>query len=86
MLFDIPFVAGWKQIGDYRQSQTDCSNKHENNFNYKVGDKILIQKDDILHKAESSWKKQPWTITTVHTNGTIRIQCRATSDELTSGE
>ncbi len=31
MLFDIPFVADWKQIGDYRQNQTDCSNKHENN-------------------------------------------------------
>jgi hypothetical protein len=27
MLFDIPFVADWRQIGDYRQHQTDCSNK-----------------------------------------------------------
>jgi hypothetical protein len=80
MLFDIPFVADWKQIGDYRQHQTDRSNKHENNkcvdYNYKVGDKILIRKDGILRKAESIWKKEPWTITTVHTNGTIRIQCR----------
>jgi hypothetical protein len=57
MLFDIPFVADWKQIGDYRQHQTDCNNKRENNkrvdYDYKVGDKILIQKDGILHKAES---------------------------------
>jgi hypothetical protein len=30
MLFDIPFVADWKQIGDYRQHQTDRSNKREN--------------------------------------------------------
>jgi hypothetical protein len=30
MLFDILFVADWKQIGDYRQHQTDCSNKCEN--------------------------------------------------------
>jgi hypothetical protein len=30
MLFDIPFATDWKQIGDYRQHQTDCSNKHEN--------------------------------------------------------
>jgi hypothetical protein len=79
MLFDIPFVADWKQIGDYRQSQTDRSNTRENNkrvdYDYKVGDKILIQKDGILCKAESIWKKEPWTITTVHTNGTIRIQC-----------
>ncbi len=79
MLFDIPFVADWKQIGDYRQHQTDRSNKRKNNkrvdYDYKVGDKILTQKDGILRKAESIWKKEPWSITAVHTNGTIRIQC-----------
>jgi hypothetical protein len=46
MLFNIPFIADWKQIGDYRQNQTDPSNKREINkcvdYNYKVGDKILI--------------------------------------------
>ncbi len=31
MLFDIPFVADRKQIGDYRQNQADHSNKRENN-------------------------------------------------------
>ncbi len=79
MLFNILFVADWKQIGDYRQHQTDCSNKRENNkrveYNYKVGDKILICKDGVLSKAESIWKNEPWAVTTVHTNGTIRIQC-----------
>ena len=30
MLFDIPFVAGWHKIGDYRQRQTDRSNIREN--------------------------------------------------------
>jgi hypothetical protein len=59
MLFNIPFIADWKKNGDYRQNQTDCSNKHENNkcvdYDYKVGDKILIQKDGILQKAESIW-------------------------------
>ncbi len=30
MLFDILFVADWKQIGDYRQYQIDRSNKREN--------------------------------------------------------
>ncbi len=46
MLFNILFVADWKQIGDYRQHQTDCSNKRENDkrvdYNYEVCDKILI--------------------------------------------
>jgi hypothetical protein len=56
MLFDVPFVADWKQIGDYRQSQTDCSNGREKkhvDYDCKVGDKILSQKDGILHKTES---------------------------------
>jgi hypothetical protein len=86
MLFNILFVADSKQIGDYRQHQTDCSNKHENDkrvdYDYKVGDKILIQKDGILCKAEFIWKKEPWTITTVHTNGTIRIQCGTKSERI----
>jgi len=86
MLFDIPFVADWKQIGDYRQNQTDHSNKRENNkrvdYDYQVDYKILIREDDILRKAESIWKKEPWTITTVHTNGTIRIQCGTKSERI----
>ncbi len=86
MLFDIPFIADWKQIGEFRQRQTDCSNELENktrvDFDYKVGEKILIHKDSILCKAESIWKKEPWTITTVHTNGTIRIQCRTKSERI----
>jgi len=57
MLFDIPFVADWKQIGEYMLHQSDCSNKRENssrvNYDYKLSDKILIRKDGILHKAES---------------------------------
>ncbi len=86
MLFDISFVAFWKQIGEYRQNQTDRSNKRENNkcvdYDFKVGDKILIQKDGILHKTESIWKKELWTITTVHMNGTIRIQCGTKSERI----
>jgi hypothetical protein len=33
-----------------------------------------VIKEDILRKAESNYSKEPWTITTVHTNGTINIQ------------
>jgi len=86
MLFNILFVADWHEIGDYRQRQTDRSNKRENNkrvdYDYKVGDKVLIRKDGILRKAESIRKKEPWTITTVHTNGTIRIQCGTKSERI----
>ncbi len=43
-------------------------------YDYKVGDKVLVINEGILRKAESAYGKEPWTITTVHTNGTIRIQ------------
>jgi len=61
MIFDIPFVADWKQIGEYRQHQTDRSNKCENStrvdYDHKVGDRILIHRDGILRKGESIWEK-----------------------------
>ncbi len=86
MLVNIPFIADWKQIGEYTQRQTDCSNERQNktrvHFDYKVLDKVLIRKDGILRKAESRWIKEPWTITTVHTNETIRIQCGTKSGRI----
>ena len=84
MLFNIPYIADQKKIGDYRQHQTDLNKKHKNkkcvDYDYKVGDKILIVKDGIILKAESAKQKEPWTITTVHTNGTIEVTCRTKSE------
>jgi hypothetical protein len=78
MIFDILFVADWHKIGEHRQSLTDHGNQRVNarciDYDYKFGDKILVIKEGILCKAESNYGKEPWTITTVHTNGTIRIQ------------
>ena len=31
MLFDIPYMADWNKIGDYRQRQTDLNTQRENN-------------------------------------------------------
>ena len=80
MLFDILFIADWKKIGEYRQYQTDCNTRSENkthvDWDYKVGDKVLVRKDGILHKTESKYDGDPWTITSVHMNGIIRVQCR----------
>jgi hypothetical protein len=78
MLFNIPFIANWNKIGDYRQHQPDLNTAHINSkgvdYDYKVGNKVLLTEEGILHKAQSPYKKEPWTITTVHTNRTIRIQ------------
>ena len=58
MLFDIPFLADWNKIGDYRQCQTDLNTERENrtckDWNYKVGDKVLLWKDGILRKSKPS--------------------------------
>ncbi len=79
MLFNIPFIADWQKIGEHRQGLTDLNNARENkgriDYDYKVGQKLLLRKEGILRNAESRWHKKPWLITSVHTNGTITVQC-----------
>jgi hypothetical protein len=78
MLFDVPFLADWSNIGEFRQKQTDKNTVKENkgrvDWDYQPGDKVLVIKDGILRKSESWHDSEPRTITSVHTNGTIRIQ------------
>ena len=84
MLLDIPYIADWNKIGDYRQCQTDPNMKCENNpridYDYKAGGKVLVRKDGILRKTESWYDSEPWTITSVYTNDTIRVECRSKSE------
>jgi hypothetical protein len=79
MLFHILFVADWHEIGEQRQSLTDRGNQRKNakriDYDYKVEDRVLLINEGILCKAEFAFGKEPWTITTVHTNETVRIQC-----------
>ena len=84
MLFDIPYIADWSTIGRRRQQQTDRSNAKENalraDFDYQVGQKVLNKQDGaILRKAQAPYIG-PFVVTSVHTNGTIRIQ-RGTMSE-----
>ncbi len=62
MLFDILFIADWKKIGQHRQRLTDlntaCESKGRIDYDYKVGQKILVRNDDILCKAQSIWQKR----------------------------
>jgi hypothetical protein len=57
---------------------TDLNTARENkgriDYDYKVGQKILAWNKGILCKAQFIWQKDPWTIMTVHMNGTIMIQ------------
>ncbi len=79
MLFDIPFIADWQKIGEHRQKLTDLNNARENkgriDYDNKVDQKVLLKKEHILCNAESRLHKKPRLITSVHTNGTITVQC-----------
>ena len=85
MLFDIPFLADWHEIGRRRQKLVDRDSNRENSkwkeHDYAVGDKFTLRKDGILRKAEVK-STGPWTITQVHCNGTVRIQRGAVSERL----
>jgi hypothetical protein len=63
MLFNILFMADWRKIGEQRQSLTNCGNQQENakqiDYDYKVGDKVLVINKGILRKAESTYCKEP---------------------------
>jgi hypothetical protein len=67
MLFDIPFIADWQKIGEHREQLTDLDNARENkgriDYDYKVGQKVLVRKEGILRKSESIWHRKPWLIT-----------------------
>ena len=67
MQLDIPFLADWHKIGEHRQRQTDHNTERENcsrrDWDYKVGDQVLLRKDGILRKGESWYESDPWTPT-----------------------
>jgi hypothetical protein len=62
-VFDIPFIADWKKIGEHRQQLTDLNIAQENegriDYDYKIDQKILVQNEGILRKVESRWQKDP---------------------------
>ena len=83
MLFNIPYLADWTDIGKRKQEQVDKStvleNKSRLDWDHKIGDKVLIAKKGIIRKVEAP-NEGPHTITQVHTNGTVRIQRGAISE------
>jgi hypothetical protein len=67
-----------EKIGEHRQQLTDLNNARENkgkiDYDYKVGQKVLLRREGILRNAESRCHKKPWLIMLVHTNGSITVQ------------
>eukprot|EP00970_Alexandrium_tamarense_P011207 scaffold2393_cov116-Alexandrium_tamarense.AAC.1 len=85
MLFNIPFIADWEQIGLRRQARIIKDNKRHNkdriDFDYTLGQKVLLRQDGINRKAAEKFTG-PYEITQVHTNGTVRIQRGTVSERL----
>ena len=85
MIFDIPYIVDWSEIGRRRQDLVDKNNKRENKskvpFDYQPGNQVMVRKDGILHKAEDKYVG-PYIITHVHTNGTVRIHCGSVLERL----
>jgi hypothetical protein len=75
MLFDIPFIADWKKIGEHRQLLTDSNTAHENegriDYDYQVGQKVLVRNDGILRKAANNVSSYEW-----NNQGSMRKQIR----------
>ena len=84
MLFDIPYLADWNQIGKRRQTLVDQScaktNKRRIDFDYAIGQKVLLTKDGIPRKMEDK-NNSPFVITQLHCNVTVRIQCGTISEQ-----
>jgi hypothetical protein len=60
-IFHILFIADWKKIGEQRKGLTDLNTAQENkgriDYDYQVGQKVLVRNDGILCKAESRYLK-----------------------------
>ena len=76
MLMDIPFMADLLLLCKKCQTLIDYNLRRENNrrrnYDYQIGDRVL----EILPKPNKlgQFTKGPFTITRVHTNGTVTIQ------------
>lgn len=81
MLFDVSFIANWHKLGVHMQHQRDYNTAYKNTgqveLDYRISDKVLLRRDDIFHKTENKNESDPWTIMSVHVNGTIRAHCAA---------
>lgn len=77
MVLDLPVVADWLVIRQHRQQLIDqrliAANRKKFSYDYQIGDEIL---KITYHpdKLESRAYDGPYTIETVHANGTVTIR------------
>jgi transposase InsO family protein len=85
MLFPIKFNADWTSIRARRQAEIERNNSRENSkrisHDYKIGDKVLIEKPGINRKL-STPRSGPHVVKKVYTNGTVLIQRGAVTERV----
>jgi hypothetical protein len=63
MLFDIPFIANWKKIGEHRQRLTDLNTARENkgriDYDYKLVRKYMYKTKVYSAKQSLDGRKTP---------------------------
>ena len=76
MILPIKFEADWAPIQKQKQDSINNSNYKENKkrikHEYKIGDKVLLQKPGILRKMSTPYSG-PYEVQQVFSNGTINI-------------
>ena len=85
MVLPIRFQADWARIKLRKQEVIDESNARENKkrikHEYRVGDKVLIEKPGIIRKM-STPHEGPYPVTKVYTNGTVRIRRGSVNEQI----
>ncbi len=85
MLLNIKFIADWEAIMLRKQDLIDKNNTRENSlrvdYDYQVGDLVLITSNDITRKLNCP-AKGPFRIIQVYTNGTVCVQNGAVSERI----
>ena len=83
MVLDIPVIADWLTIQQHRQQLIDqrliAANRKKFSYDYQVGDevlKLIYSPDKLSARAEG-----PYSIETVHSNGTVTIHINANTIE-----
>ena len=77
MIYPVEYVAEWDVLRQKKQKIIDQNNVRENSrridFDYRVGQKILIINTDIQRKLDNP-TTGPYEITDVFSNGTVTIR------------
>ena len=85
MIYNIPYVPNWSLIEKRKQDMIDKNLKRENktryDFDYKIGDKVLIRLTEIQRKLNKK-AEGPYEILQNFTNGTVKIQRGACQERI----